>query len=187
MSGIGPLELIILIALGILVYVVVRKRRGKTDSTHDLRPDTGVEPVQQAPTAKADARPIQVFINYRREDSANARLVYDRLRGRFGREHVFMDVDTLQPGQDFVSAINERVSSCDALIAVIGRAWLAQIESLKNSSGFVRLELTAAFERKIPVVPVLVDGVKMPGPQGAPRGSCIACASSRATDYGCVF
>jgi hypothetical protein len=35
-----------------------------------------------------------------------------------------MDVDTLEPGVDFVRKIEEAVASCDVLIAVIGTRWL---------------------------------------------------------------
>jgi hypothetical protein len=35
-----------------------------------------------------------------------------------------MDVDTMEPGEDFVRAIEYAVGSCDVLIAVIGKLWL---------------------------------------------------------------
>ena len=66
-----------------------------------------------------------IFISYRREDSADAAgRLYDRLSTYFGREHVFMDIDAIELGVDFVELINEKVASCDVLIAVIGRNWL---------------------------------------------------------------
>jgi hypothetical protein len=43
-----------------------------------------------------------------------------RLRRKFGRENVFMDVRSLRPGQDFIDGIIETVRSCDVLISVIG-------------------------------------------------------------------
>ncbi len=69
----------------------------------------------------------KIFISYRRDDSAsNAGRIYDRLEGHFGQGQVFMDVDTIRPGLDFVDVVREAVGSCDAFIAVIGRAlWLA--------------------------------------------------------------
>lgn len=39
-----------------------------------------------------------IFLNYRREDTSGyARGVVDRLRERFGTDHVFMDVDRIEP------------------------------------------------------------------------------------------
>jgi hypothetical protein len=43
-----------------------------------------------------------VFVSYRRSDSAaDAGRLYDALSASFGQRSVFMDIDTLQPGQDF--------------------------------------------------------------------------------------
>jgi hypothetical protein len=45
----------------------------------------------------------RIFISYRRDDdpSAAGRL-YDALARHFGAEQVFMDVDTLEPGVNFI-------------------------------------------------------------------------------------
>ena len=71
----------------------------------------------------------KIFINYRREDSrGEARALFDRLNARFPRQ-VFMDVSTLDPGADFVQAIEDEVGSCDATIVVIGNRWLAATDA----------------------------------------------------------
>ena len=52
----------------------------------------------------------QIFISYRREDNpAWARLVHNRLSQHFSQSEIFMDVDTIEPGIDFVEAIEESV------------------------------------------------------------------------------
>lgn len=57
-----------------------------------------------------------IFISYRREDTiAYAGRLYDRLSAHFGHERVFMDVDTLDLGVDFVDAIRQTVAACDVL------------------------------------------------------------------------
>ncbi len=57
----------------------------------------------------------RIFISYRRNDSAtSAGRIYDRLEGHFGQGQVFMDVDTIRPGMDFVDVVQEAVDSCDA-------------------------------------------------------------------------
>lgn len=115
-----------------------------------------------------------IFISYRREDSsAYAGRLYDHLCARFGAERVFMDVDTIKPGEDFVQVFSDRVAGCDAVIAVIGKKWLASADSqgkrrLDNPSDYVRLELASALERKVRLIPALVDGAQMPGANELP-------------------
>lgn len=66
-----------------------------------------------------------VFISYRRADrDYPAGWLFDRLAEHFGRGRVFKDVDSLEPGDDFAEVITAAVSSCSALVAVIGEGWL---------------------------------------------------------------
>jgi TIR domain len=109
-----------------------------------------------------------VFICYRREDSAGfARLIYDRLTNKLGHDNVFFDVDNIPAGLDFVEVLSDRVGRCDALIAVIGRDWLSSADAenrrrLDDPHDTVRIEIEAALDRRIRVIPVLVDGASMP-------------------------
>ena len=49
-----------------------------------------------------------VFISYRREDSGGyAGRIYDRLASRLNRKNVFIDVDDIEPGFDFVEVLAE--------------------------------------------------------------------------------
>ena len=67
----------------------------------------------------------RIFINYRRgDDQAAAGRLYDRLLQHFDREQLFMDVDAIEPGVDFVKSLDEQVAACIAFIAVIGPRWL---------------------------------------------------------------
>ena len=67
----------------------------------------------------------KIFINYRREDArADARSIRDRLAGAFGKKNVFMDVDDLEPGERFDRKLDEALSKCGVLLAVIGPRWL---------------------------------------------------------------
>ena len=79
----------------------------------------------------------RIFISYRRDDSAgHAGRLYDRLSDHFGPDQVFMDVDTISPGRDFVDAVQNAVGDCDGLVAIIGREWL----TISDAAGARRLE-----------------------------------------------
>jgi hypothetical protein len=109
-----------------------------------------------------------IFFCYRRDDSAGyAGRLYDDLSERLGKDKLFRDIDTIEPGVDYRKVINEAVNTCNVLIAVIGRNWLISIDAegkrrLQDPRDFVRLEIKAALERGIRVIPVLVGGAAMP-------------------------
>jgi hypothetical protein len=109
----------------------------------------------------------KIFISYRRDDSAGyAHVIHRELVQHFSKAQVFMDVDTVQPGVDFVRAIETAVSDCDVLVALIGKRWVGGeapgASRLDNTKDYVRLEISTALARDIHVIPVLVDGMSMP-------------------------
>ena len=109
-----------------------------------------------------------VFINYRRDDSSGvAGRLHDRMAQAFGSHNIFMDVDNIPVGVDFEGHLKSQVAACDAMVAVIGPNWLdARDETgrrrLDNPEDFVTIEIAAAIARNIPVIPVLLDGARMP-------------------------
>jgi hypothetical protein len=113
-------------------------------------------------------QPRKVFLSYRREDSAAAAgRLSDRLISELGDGNVFMDVDGVPLGADFVERLQQEVSGCDALLAVIGPRWLDIVDEagdrrLDDPNDFVRVEIAAALQREIPVIPILLDGTKIP-------------------------
>ena len=85
----------------------------------------------------------------------------------FPAEQIFKDVDNIEPGVDFAQRIPAAVESCDVLLALIGPDWLTMTDAsgqrrLDNPEDFVRLEIETALERKIRVIPILVDNARMP-------------------------
>jgi len=113
--------------------------------------------------------PHKVFISYRREDAKwQAREVYRALTGVLPRDHVFMDIDSIPLGSDFRKILKGWVYQCDMLLALIGPGWVGAVDPktgqlrLKNPADFVRIEISEALVRDIPVVPVLLDGAPMP-------------------------
>jgi hypothetical protein len=110
----------------------------------------------------------RIFISYRRGDATiYAGRLYDGLSARLGEDDVFMDVDALEPGVDFVEHIEREVGSCQILIALIGRDWVSVTDAdgrrrLDDPQDFVRLELATGLRRDIRVIPVLIQGATMP-------------------------
>jgi hypothetical protein len=100
----------------------------------------------------------KIFISYRRDDSAgHAGRVHDRLEREFGRDLLFMDVDAIPFGVNFVKVLEEEVAKCDELLAIIGPGWLdARDEDgnrrLENPHDYIRIEIAAALKRDIPVI-----------------------------------
>jgi TIR domain len=118
----------------------------------------------------------KVFISYRRGDAAgHAGRLADRLCASYGREQVFMDLDSIGPGADFVARIRQAVGSCDAALVLIGNEWLSARDEqgrrrLDDPNDFVRLEVAEALKRDgVAVIPVLVEGAEMPKPQELPE------------------
>lgn len=112
--------------------------------------------------------PPRIFISYRREETGwAAGWLFDRLASHFGRSQIFKDVDSIEPGDDFVEVITTAVGSCDVLLALIGSRWLTVTDQdggrrLDSPGDFVRLEIEAALERGVRIIPILVDGALMP-------------------------
>jgi len=110
----------------------------------------------------------RVFISYRREDTAGyAGWLNQLLSQHLGQHHIFRDIDSIEPGLDFVKIIEQEVGTCEVLIALIGKQWLHASDStgrrrLDNRDDYVRNEIAIALSRNIRVIPVLVQGAAMP-------------------------
>ncbi|HEV2860003.1 MAG TPA: toll/interleukin-1 receptor domain-containing protein [Pyrinomonadaceae bacterium] len=114
-----------------------------------------------------------IFISYRRDDApGSVNALVARLEKEFGEGFVFMDVRGWKAG-DFREALDEQVVACRIMLVVIGPRWLA----LKDNAGevrlfspddFVRNEIAFALRLKKIVIPVLVEGAKMPGEGSLP-------------------
>jgi hypothetical protein len=111
---------------------------------------------------------VRIFISYRKDDSQHiAGRIYDRLTKDFGTESTFKDVDSIPLGADFRKSIEDEVSKCHVLLAVIGAQWLGAESKegkrrIDDPKDYVRIEIEYALGRSIPVIPLLVQGVTMP-------------------------
>jgi hypothetical protein len=115
-----------------------------------------------------------IFISYRRDDAAGwaGRLSADLREGLRGAP-VFMDIDAIPPGVPWDDYIAQAVGSCDVLIALIGPHWLTVTDKagrrrLDDPTDLTRLEILAALQRNIRVIPALVGGAEMPAADELP-------------------
>lgn len=109
-----------------------------------------------------------IFISYRRADSAPyAGRICDHLRRTFPSVSVFMDVEAINPGADFIKAIDANLADSAVVLAVIGPQWLGIRDStgqprVEDPNDYVVRELAAAIQRQANVIPLLVGGAQMP-------------------------
>jgi TIR domain len=116
-----------------------------------------------------------VFISYRREDSQSAagRLA-DHFETHLTGVSIFRDVDTIEPGIDFVEAIEGAIRASDVMLVVIGPRWLTMTNAngtrrLDDPSDYHRQEISHALSLNKFVIPVLVDGARMPEGRDLPE------------------
>ena len=122
--------------------------------------------------------PPGVFVSYRREDTGPyARLLKEHLTERFPGVPIFLDLDSIEVGVDFVEAIEAALGSCAVLVALIGRVWLTTTDEdgrrrLDDPDDYVLFEIRTAMERSVRIIPVLVDGAKAPRQRQLPANLC---------------
>lgn len=121
------------------------------------------------------ARSPKIFISYRRADSADITgRIYDRLTGHFGKAAIFKDVDSIPPGVDFKEHLENAVGKCKVFLVVIGDKWLEKSGAMRKARledprDFVRIEIEAALNRNILIIPLFVRGATMPAEEKLPR------------------
>lgn len=116
----------------------------------------------------------KVFISYRRDDAAGfSHAIYDRLVEHLPPNQVFMDVQGILPGTDFVKKIESTVDQCDVLLALIGKRWAGEEHTDKtrihDPQDWVRIEIATAIRRGVKVIPVLLDGANIPTIESLPE------------------
>src|SRR5918995_258207 len=113
-----------------------------------------------------------IFVSYRRDETAAyAGWLADRLGYHFGKQKVFRDIGSIEPGTDFVEAIERALESCAVMLVVIGNNWAAKVAEYERTGkeDFTRLEVGSALKSDgVRVIPVLVQGASMPSTDELP-------------------
>ena len=95
-------------------------------------------------------------------------MIYEAFLRGMSRENIFMDVDSIPLGVNFVKVLEGWVDQCEVLLVLIGAGWIISIDPktgkrrLDNQKDYVRVEVRGALTRDIAVVPVLLDGAELP-------------------------
>jgi hypothetical protein len=136
--------------------------------------DTSALPRTRRRTAKRSPTRTNVFISYRREDSAAlARHLFESLATRFGEDRVFFDQSTIEPGAPFPRRIASAVAASGVMLVVIGERWLEREDGapkprIHDARDWVRQEIELGIRSGARVIPVLIDGATIPGKAGLP-------------------
>jgi hypothetical protein len=130
-----------------------------------LRKKDGTTHEYSWPAALQLGPSLRVFLCYRRDDT---RWVAGRLYDRLHHRHdVFQDITAIRPGFRYTDQIQEEISRCDVLLVVMDEGWLSAADPqgrrrLDSPRDLVRLEIAAALQRGIPIIPVLVQRASIP-------------------------
>jgi uncharacterized membrane protein YeaQ/YmgE (transglycosylase-associated protein family) len=178
-SGIDWLEVLFQVlsaAAGVAVVAIPYRRRaaGGRTSGHAVAefppPPRGEtrSPMQTPVRREPTPTPSHIFVSYRRADSRYAaRVIAEHLRDQFGRSEVFMDVDSLEAGVDFVDGVLDAIRASAVVLVLMGEQWLGAEDRsgrrrLDDPTDNVRTEIEHALRWKKHVLPVLLDGADMP-------------------------
>jgi hypothetical protein len=96
------------------------------------------------------------------------------LSDRLGSDEVFMDIEDIRGGTAFPQVLREAVQRAAVTLVLIGPRWLTAAglnggRRLEDPADFVRQEILGAFESGARVIPVLLDGAKMPAAADLPE------------------
>jgi hypothetical protein len=109
-----------------------------------------------------------VFINYRRHPARDAFAValHERLTSRFTSANVFLDVTSIKPGERYPNRLRRHLDRADVVIAIVHPEW---VRDLRSGPDWVRWEIEHAFAEGKTIIPLLLDGARMPTAQELPR------------------
>jgi TIR domain len=108
-----------------------------------------------------------IVISYRRQDSNDiARRIYEQLKANYGEKSVYIDIESIQPSADYRVHIRQTLERALVMLAVIGTQWAGV-----RADGSVRIfepddpvrdEVETVLANRRAVMPVLVNGARMP-------------------------
>ncbi len=118
-----------------------------------------------------------IFLSYRRKDTASATgRLHDYLEKEFGAEMVFKDIHDIGLGTDFRKEIGKTLMNCKVVLVLIGDRYVSLTDAqgnirIMNPNDYVNIEVSTAlaFKDQKLVIPILVNGARMPGRDQLPK------------------
>ncbi|MDP2004259.1 MAG: toll/interleukin-1 receptor domain-containing protein [Rubrivivax sp.] len=117
---------------------------------------------------------MKVFLSYRRADSqVSAGRMAQFLDTIPAVDAVFLDVDGIEPGENFETRIHDTLAQVSHVFLLIGPQWAGPAAPegatrLFNDDDMVRRETRLALASQARVVPILLDDTRMPSPKDLP-------------------
>ena len=150
------------------------REEAEREVTATTAPVAKAQPKQETEVQAPHFHRVQIFLCYRREDTQGfAGRIYDNLASKYGQEQVFRDIDSTPAGIRYSTWIESRVSQSTVMIVLIGNAWLSAKDPagqrrLDSPKDWVRREIEAALRHDIPIIPVRVQGARLPSEEELP-------------------
>jgi hypothetical protein len=116
----------------------------------------------------------QIFICYRWADTAGvAGRLYDVLEKEYGEGNVFFDVERDGGAERLDDLVVKAVRNSAVVLVLIGQRWFVALDQsdqprLLLENDVVRIEIETALANAVPVIPILVEGGKIPQPNELP-------------------
>jgi hypothetical protein len=98
----------------------------------------------------------------------------ETLERRYGEGSVFLDSGDIDIGTHFPDRIAKEIGQADVVLCLVGSRWRGPGEEWRGKArihrpdDWVRIEVDAAMKGRPKVVPILLDGAKMPTPRELP-------------------
>jgi hypothetical protein len=145
----------------------VRRSSGKENGRRGIR---------KLRIARAMAQ--QIFISYRRADSLTKVIKLVDYLNQYLNERrqvsIFRDEGGIVPGTNWKETLQRQIRKSDIVLVIIGPNWLSMGKSGKrridDSEDMVFREVQFALNQNKHIIPVLLDGVKMPLTKDLPKG-----------------
>jgi hypothetical protein len=114
-----------------------------------------------------------IVISYRRDDSpGTVGWIHEKLSNHYGANSVFRDIDSVAYAIDFRKSIGRALRRCDVMLALVGPRWTGGTAGnpsrIQETNDWVRVEIETALQLDVPIIPVLIDGAKMPPAEELP-------------------
>lgn len=109
-----------------------------------------------------------IFISYRRADLSQdqVNVIHEGLEKEFGHDSVFLDTSDIHSGAKWKEILNQAGTGAKICLVMIGKSWLEKDKDgqfrIQHPDDWVRKEIEYAIEKKLDIIPTLVNGGLLP-------------------------